>query len=97
MKRFGEMSADELHAEIRKLEEQKRKAEFPSQAEMLEQKIWMAKSYGLSGMAFQPGTYAVVGRSEPFVLDYVNGVMAWGRMGEEKEASFPIAMLVHTS
>lgn len=93
MKRYGEMSHAELSAEIDTLRSEMREAEFPSQKEMLERKIWMAKAYMLSGSAFAPGIYKVEGCSEPFELRYVNGVMGWGRMGKEDEASFPISML----
>jgi hypothetical protein len=93
MKRYGEMSRDELLSEVDKLEAEKRRAEFPSQAEMLERKIWMAKAYTLAAESFSPGIYAVEGYSEPFELNYVNGIMAWGRMGSEDESSFPISML----
>ncbi|MEF3303878.1 DUF1811 family protein [Paenibacillus sp. GYB003] len=93
MKRYGEMSRDELREELDRLEAAKRNAEFPSQREMLEQKIWMAKAYLRSDETFPQGVYKVAGRSEPFELKYVNGVMAWGRIGTEDEASFPISML----
>jgi hypothetical protein len=53
----------------------------------------MAKAYTLAAESFSPGIYAVEGYSEPFELNYVNGIMAWGRMGSEDESSFPISML----
>jgi len=93
MKRYSEMTREELLTEIDKLREEERKAEFPSQVELLERKLWMAKSYMLSTDSFTPGTYGVVGQTEPFELEYVNGVMAWGRMGPDEEACFPLSML----
>lgn len=93
MKRYSEMSREELAAEMEGLREEMRRAEFPSQREMLERKRRMAEAYTLSGESFPPGLYGVVGYAEPFELKYVNGVMAWGRMGTENEASFPISML----
>lgn len=93
MKRYGEMSREELLAEINMLEKEKRNAQFPSQAEMLERKVWMAKAYMLSSEQFPPGMYRVTGYDEPFELDYVNGIMAWGKMGADREASFLISML----
>lgn len=93
MKRYGEMSREELLAEVGMLETEKRKAEFPSQAEMLERKIWMAKAYMMASESFPQGMYEIEGHSEPFELLYVNGIMAWGRMGAENESSFPISML----
>lgn len=96
MRRYSEMSREELAAEVEKLEAEKRKAAFPSQAEMLERKRWMAKAYMLAGEPFPPGMYRVEGEAEPFELVYLNGVMAWGRMGSENEASFPISMLARS-
>ena len=93
MKSYREMSREELLAEVDKLEREKHQAEFPSQAAMLEQKMWMAKAYMCATEQFPPGIYEVAGHQETFQLDYVNGVMAWGRMGSEAEASFPISML----
>ncbi|GAA3407251.1 DUF1811 family protein [Paenibacillus hodogayensis] len=93
MKRYGEMTREELQAELDRLEAEKGEAEFPSQTEIRTQKRWMIKAYLLSAASFVPGTYRVFGFSEPFELTYVNGVMAWGRMGSEEEASFPISML----
>ncbi|PYI54490.1 DUF1811 family protein [Paenibacillus flagellatus] len=93
MKRYGEMTREELLAEVDKLKREKKGASFPSQAEMLERKIKMAESYLLSPDSFPPGTYEVEGSAERFELRYVNGVMAWGTMGREDEASFPLSML----
>ncbi|TMV42749.1 DUF1811 family protein [Paenibacillus mesophilus] len=93
MKRYGEMNREELLAEVDMLEAEKRKAEFPSQTEMLERKIWMAKAYMMASESFPQGMYEVEGYSEPFELLYVNGIMAWGRMGGKNESSFPISML----
>ena len=93
MKRYSEMNQEELQEQIKLLKRERRRAEFPSQAEMLERKIWMAKAYLLSPESFPPGRYEVEGHSESFELRYVNGVMAWGKMGDEDEASFLLSML----
>lgn len=91
MKRYSEMSREELLAEMDKLAAEKSRAEFPSQAELLERKYWMAKAYTLSPNSFPPGIYEVEGNE--FMLEYINGIMAWGKMGLNNEASFPISML----
>jgi hypothetical protein len=92
MKRFSEMTSEELHEEIAKLQEQHKHAEFPSQLAIIESKIFTAQSYMLSKEAFAPGLYHVVGYEQPMTLEYLNGVMAWGTIQGE-EVSFPIAML----
>lgn len=94
MLRYREMTKEQLLQEVDKLLLEMEKAEFPSQKEMLERKIWIAKSYMLTPEHFRPGTYRVEGHSETFELSYVNGIMAWGTMGSDEEASFPISMLV---
>lgn len=93
MRRYGELSRDELLNEVEELERGLRQAEFPSQQEVLRRKIWVAKAHLLRDKLFPPGLYAVEGEREPFELRYVNGIMAWGRMGDDEEASFPISML----
>lgn len=93
MKRYSEMNEEELQAQIKQLKKERRRAEFPSQAEMLERKIMMAKAYLLSPESFPPGIYQVEGLTEDFELRYVNGIMAWGKMGDEDEASFLLSML----
>ncbi len=87
------MSPGELDAELADILEALAKAEFPSQKELLERKYYTAKSYLLDPSDFQPGTYHVEGFEEPFELEYINGMMGWGKMGSDPEASFPISML----
>lgn len=97
MKRFSEMSPTELQYELGKLLDEKEQAlkdGLTSKADMLERKYYMGKCYTLSTSEFPPGTYKVIGQDLPFHLEYLNGIMAWGSMGEEKEISFPISMLV---
>lgn len=97
MRRYGELSRDELLNEVEELERGLAQAEFPSQQEVLRRKIWVAKAHLLRDKPFPPGVYAVEGELEPFELHYVNGVMAWGRMGDDEESSFLISMLEASS
>jgi hypothetical protein len=96
MKRFSQMSPEEIRAEVDKLQEEKKHAEFPSQLAIIESKIYTALSYTLPKEQFPPGTYRVVGYESPMQVKYLNGVMAWGLMADE-EASFPISMLQRIS
>ncbi len=95
MRRFSEMSALELEAEMSRLWEEKQAAEakgWESQAHMLARKYYMAMSYTLTPNSFRPGLYKVIGESATFQLSYLNGVMAWGQLNNE-EISLPISML----
>jgi hypothetical protein len=96
MKRFSEMSPTELKYELGKLQEEKGQAlkeGQTSKADMLERRYYMGLCYTLSTNDFPPGIYEVIGQDSPFKLEYLNGIMAWGSMGEEKEISFPISTL----
>jgi hypothetical protein len=96
MKRFSEMNLLELYQAMDRFLKEKDEAlrqEWPSHADVLERKYYMAKAYTLSADDFPPGTYEVVGHELPFEVEYMNGIMAWGSMGTEKEISFPISML----
>lgn len=95
MRRFSDMSALELEAEMSRLWSEKEAAEakgWDSQASMLERKYYMAMAYTMTPDAFQPGWYEVIGSTALFQLQYLNGVMAWGIMNAE-EVSLPISML----
>ncbi|MCD1258599.1 DUF1811 family protein [Paenibacillus athensensis] len=92
MKRYSEMSPQELQAAIAALEKQMQAAEFPSQLAVLESKLLFARAYALSPTDFPPGLYAVKDREQPMRVDYLNGVMAWGTMDGE-EISVPISAL----
>jgi len=87
------MTLSELEKEMNSILAEMEKAEFPSQLEILQSKYDMARAYTLSAEQFPPGLYKVRGFEEPFRLEYINGVMAWGVMGSEKDASFPISLL----
>lgn len=95
MRRYSEMSALELESEMSRLLEAKKEAESlgrQNEAELLERKYFMAMAYTLSPTEYQPGAYSVTGQKATFELEYLNGVMAWGRV-EGQIVSFPISML----
>jgi hypothetical protein len=92
-KRYSEMSQEELTRELYRLQVEMKKAEWPTQLEMLKRKFYMAKAYTLNPADYPPGTYEVEEEKEPFRLDRLEGIMAWGRLGEEAERAFPISML----
>lgn len=97
-KRFSEMSKEELDHQLIKLKEaamKKHQAGFYSEAAVYEQKFYMAKSYLLNPADVIPGKeYKVVGYEQSFLVSYLNGVMAWGRLsGSDEEIAMPIARL----
>lgn len=92
-KLYSQMSKEELEAEMKQIRGEMDKAEFLSQRAVLERKYLTAKAYTLNKEDFPPGLYKVDGQQLPFEVEYINGIMAWGRMGDDPEASFPISML----
>jgi hypothetical protein len=97
-KRFSEMSIEELDLALIKYKEgamKKHQAGFFSEAAILEQKFYLAKSYLLDPKNYSPGnTYSVIGFEEPFHVNYINGVMAWGTFPHStEEMAFPISRL----
>lgn len=92
-KLYSQMTAEELEQEMRSIREAMEQAEFPSQRAVLERKWYTAKAYTMDRSRFAPGLYKVEGQQQLFEVAYLNGIMAWGRMGDEPEASFPISML----
>jgi hypothetical protein len=96
MKRFSEMSLEEIQQAIEQLVQEQQQAAsegWQSKADMISRKIDMAKSYILNPDDFAPGLYNVTGYSDLFELKYINGVMGWGAIGHESEVSFPLSML----
>ncbi|NOU95309.1 DUF1811 family protein [Paenibacillus sp. LMG 31456] len=95
-KLYSQMSREELELEMLQSLEAMEKAEFPSHKEMLERKYYTAKAYTLNPLDYPPGIYQVIGHPEGaiFKLNYVNGIMGWGEMGEDLESSFPLSMLL---
>lgn len=96
MMRFSEMNLMQLYQVMDSLikeSEQLRKAGLESQANVLESRYYMAKSYTMDPAKFTPGLYRVQNEEEEFELQYLNGRMAWGKFKGEDEISFPISKL----
>ncbi|MDQ0340052.1 hypothetical protein J2S00_002847 [Caldalkalibacillus uzonensis] len=98
MTRMSEMSREELEREMRRLLAEARKKEqagFISEANILEQKFYMAKSYLMDPAEIKiGGTYRVVGEKGIFTVEYINGVFAWGKLDTSpEERGFPIGRL----
>lgn len=97
-KRYSEMTQEELSHQLLKLKEaamKKHQAGFFSEAAVLEQKFYMAKSYLLDPNDYIPGKeYQVIGYEGRFKLKYLNGIMAWGTFAHsDEEVAFPISRL----
>ncbi|HZG56658.1 DUF1811 family protein [Paenibacillus sp.] len=93
MKRFSEMSAEELSAEIEQLAERMRRSESEGERDVLKQRWLLARSYAVRENAFPPGPYRIEDRDERFTLRYVNGVMGWGTAENGEERAYPLAVL----
>ncbi|CAG7604822.1 putative protein YfhH [Paenibacillus solanacearum] len=94
MKRlYSQMSPSELEEEMKQLREEMGRAEFPSQKAVLERKYYTAMAYTLNPDDFPPGLYKIEHVQLPFEVRYLNGIMAWGTIGDDPEASYPISML----
>ncbi|WP_286884707.1 DUF1811 family protein [Aneurinibacillus sp. UBA3580] len=98
MRRYSEMSREELQAEMQRLRGEsmrKYQAGYVSEASVLESKFFMARSYLLDPDDFMSGQeYGVIGYDEPFFVRYLNGIMAWGHFrSSEEEKAFPIGRL----
>lgn len=92
------MTKEELEYQLLQLKEaamKKHQAGFFSEAAVYEQKFYLAKSYLLDPQFFQAhNQYQVIGYEETFTIDYLHGIMAWGRFsGSDEEVAFPIARL----
>lgn len=94
MKRFSEMTPEELSKEIQRLEQTLSSSQFSGESEVLKQKLWMAKSYAVKDKPFLPGAYVVADRQERFHLRYVNGIMGWGEWENGEEGAVPLAALI---
>ncbi|MCS7459358.1 DUF1811 family protein [Paenibacillus doosanensis] len=92
-KLYSQMSPVELEAEMTEIVAAMEHIEFPSQKELLTRKYYTAKAYLLDPADFKPGRYKVEDFEEEFELKYINGIMGWGQMGKDPEASFPLSML----
>lgn len=93
------MNQEELYREMQTLLGDARKKEqagFISEANVLEQKYYMAKSYAMNKDEIHIGKeYLVEGEEGLFTVEYLNGVFAWGRFKtSEEDEAFPIGRLV---
>jgi hypothetical protein len=98
MKKFSEMDQEELYREMQQLIGESRKKEqagFISEANILEQKFYLAKSYMMDPQEIEIGQeYHVEGEEETLKVEYLNGVFAWGRFpSSTEEVGFPIGRL----
>jgi hypothetical protein len=100
MKRYSEMSKDELLTEMQRLREDGMKQHqsgllTESELHVLEQKFYLAKSYLMDPKEIEPGrSYKVEGYDESFQVEYLNGVMAWGKFSSSEETiAIPIGRL----
>ncbi|SDC77851.1 Protein of unknown function [Paenibacillus sp. UNCCL117] len=92
-KLYSQMTEAELQEEMRLARAELERAEFPSQRAVAERKLVTAGAYLLNPADYGPGLYKVDGVQIPFEVAYINGIMAWGKLGDGTEASFPISML----
>lgn len=92
------MSKEELYSEMQRLIGEARKkhqAGFISEANVFEQKYYMAKSYLMDSDEIMSGQkYKVLGQEGIFKVRYLNGVFAWGTIdSSEEEVAYPIGRL----
>lgn len=80
--RFSQMTTIQLKKTIEQLEKEETealRAGQTSQANILTQKKWLARSYLVDTKTIHPGqTYAVHQENKKFTISYINGIMAWG-------------------
>jgi len=93
MKRFSEMSPDELAAEIDGLAAAMERSASEGEKGVLRQRWLLARSYAVRDRAFPPGNYRLEETGSVFTLRYVNGVMGWGTTEDGQEAAYPLASL----
>lgn len=99
-KRFSQMSKEELMLEAERLRAEGEKLQKEgnlSLANITKQRYYFCLSYLMNPEEIMIGsTYYVMDEDQEFVVEYLNGVMAWGyfpnQPGRERVA-FPIAQL----
>ncbi|WP_281887959.1 DUF1811 family protein [Paenibacillus sp. YYML68] len=92
-KLFSQMNKEELQHEINSITSEIEASEFESQQAVARQRLAIAQSYMLDPNDFPPGLYKVDHVQLPFEVKYINGIMAWGTLGDDPEASFPLSKL----
>jgi hypothetical protein len=98
VKRYSQMTPEELTNTIEELETQLKEAnknKLESNAAILNQKINLAKSYLIDPKTFKTGwKYEIKGQSGLFQVEYLNGIYAWGTFeGKAEKEAFPLSLL----
>ncbi|UOF91636.1 YfhH family protein [Fodinisporobacter ferrooxydans] len=100
MKRYSEMTREEIQLEMQRLREEGMKKHqsgllSESELQVLEQKFYLAKSYLVDPKTIViHGEYRVEGQEEDFCVDHLHGIMAWGNFVSSKEQiAIPIGRL----
>ncbi|UFU00064.1 YfhH family protein [Radiobacillus kanasensis] len=103
-RRYSELTVEELRQEVAMFKEKAQKAEQlgnVSEYQIFQRKLQMAYAYLLNPEEFKAGeTYELEGSpGQHFLIDYINGVFAWGNrinlLGQkvEKTEAVPISLL----
>lgn len=98
MKRFQDMSPEELQVEIDRLSQENERLKLIGETvhqPIIEQRLYLAKSYFLDPQDYPINQfYRVEGYEGRFELKYFKGAMAWGSWeGSWEEVAFPLARL----
>lgn len=102
--RYSDLTIEQLREKLGKLIEESQKAEQfgdVSKVEIYERKIQLVSSYMMNPDQFKAGeVYYLTGDpGYTFVINYIDGVMAWGNrinlLGEQvkKDEAIPISLL----
>lgn len=98
-KLYRDMSAEELAAEMKRLQDEGHRALAEHRYEeldVLERKYYLALSYTMDKELIKIGkTYTIIDSNDRFEVTRTDGVMAWGWLnGVRLEEAYPFAMLV---
>ncbi len=98
MRRFSQMSNEEIQIEISALEKERRELEkknMLSGIDVVNRRIDFAKSYLIDPETIQiDKPYTITGEEGRFIVRYLNGVMAWGSFEHSREErAFPFAVM----
>ncbi|UTR14063.1 YfhH family protein [Salipaludibacillus sp. LMS25] len=98
LEKYSSMSMAELQQEIADLKVKAQKAEqmgMINEFAVYERKMLLAQAYLLNPDDFHAGEeYQINDSEEVFLIDYINGVFAWGyRNGNSGKEAVPISVL----
>jgi hypothetical protein len=98
-KLYRDMSHEELHAEMKRLQDEGHKALAEGRYEeldVLERKYYLALSYTMDPAQIVIGkTYTLIDTTDTLEVTRMDGVMAWGWRNRIRiEEAYPMAMLV---